>query len=45
MTNAWFYQSEIFQQRPEPGYVVTSLLATAVEPLVEYLPGRVEEIM
>jgi hypothetical protein len=45
MTDAWFYQLEIFQQRPEPGYVVTSLLATAVEPFVEYLPTMMEEIM
>jgi hypothetical protein len=45
MTNAWFYQPEIFQQRPEPGYVVASLLTAAIEPLVEYFPDRMEEIM
>jgi hypothetical protein len=45
MTNAWFYQPEVFQQRPESGCIVTSLLATAVEPLVEYLPDMMEIIM
>ena len=45
MTNAWFYQPEVFQQRPEPGYIVTSLLTAAVEPLVEYLSDMVKEIM
>jgi hypothetical protein len=45
MTNAWFYQFEIFQQRPEPGYIVTSPLTATIEPLVEYLPDMMEEIM
>lgn len=45
MTNAWFYQLEVFQQRPETGYVVTSPLTAAVEPLVEYFPDMMKIIM
>jgi hypothetical protein len=40
-----FISLKIFQQRPESCYVVTSLLATAVEPFVEYLPDMMEEIV
>jgi hypothetical protein len=45
MTNVWFYQPEIFRQRPEPGCIVTALPAATVEPLVEDFPGMMKVIM